>query len=192
MAYAHVPTIPDAPIPFHPTLSAHRKTYTYTFSIGPMYDPTQYRTVWYIGPNHTCPMMDDMIVASQCLVGIHDFNAFTGAPRSKSDLIQRQSDQYNTTCTIESIHISTHDVWTNQNTISTYTVEIIGDRFLYKMIRFMMGAMIAVGKGQLSIHDINVMLKTGQRSRKEFECAPAHPLILQNVQYNVPIQWQSV
>ena len=193
MAYAHVPTLPQSPIPFHPTLSAHWKTYTYTFSIGPMYDPTQCRNVWYIGPDHTC-QIDDVMKASQCMVGRHDFQALSGAPRSKSDLIQRQSGSSNTTCYIESIQITKNEnVWTNQNTISTYTVQITGDRFLYKMIRFMMGAMIAVGKGQLSMDDIPTMLLTGQRiDRKEFECAPAHALILQNVQYDIPIQWQSV
>ena len=191
MAYAHIPVVQQGRIPFHPTLSAHRKTYTYTFSIGPMCDPTQHRTVWYIGHADQCNI--DMIRnASQCLVGQHDFNAFTGAPRSKSDVIKRQSGQYNTTCYIEAINITKRtDVWTNQNTISTYTVHIIGDRFLYKMIRFMIGAMIAVGKGQLSIDDIHDMLLIGQR-RKEFECAPAHALTLHDVQYNVPVHWQSV
>ena len=59
------------------------------------------------------------------------------------------------------------------------------------MIRFMIGSIIAVGKGQLSMGDLHDMLSTGQRG-KEFECAPAHALTLQNVDYNVPIQWQSV
>ena len=193
MAYAHIPSIPQgSSLPFHPTLSAHRKSYTYTFSIGPMHDPTQSRTVWHIG-NHCYTFIDAVRKASHSLVGIHDFRAFSGAPRSKSDLLQRQkSDRYNTTCCIESITITERtDVWTNQNTIFTYSVQIIGDRFLYKMIRFMIGSIIAVGKGQLSMGDLHDMLSTGQRG-KEFECAPAHALTLQNVDYNVPIQWQSV
>ena len=193
MAYAHIPSIPQgSSLPFHPTLSAHRKSYTYTFSIGPMHDPTQSRTVWHIG-NHCYTFIDAVRKASHSLVGIHDFRAFSGAPRSKSDLLQRQkSDRYNTTCCIESITITERtDVWTNQNTIFTYSVQIIGDRFLYKMIRFMIGSIIAVGKGQLSMGDLHDMLSTGQRD-KDFECAPAHALTLQNVDYNVPIQWQSV
>jgi len=44
----------------------------------------------------------------------------------------------------------------------TFTVLITGDRFLYKMVRNIVGAIVAVGCGHLEIEDVRVALETGK------------------------------
>jgi tRNA pseudouridine(38-40) synthase len=219
MAYAPVPTLswlslvrddvdttlPPRHGPFHPTVSARAKTYRYTFSVGPMPDPTQWRSVWYVGSCTTTTStttntvsshdqrrwdIDAVDQARQYLEGCHNFAAFQGAPRGSSD--QRRRLLQNTTCTMEAIRIHPREVWNNRTI--TYDIEITGDRFLYKMVRFMVGAMVAVGVGKLSASDIQQFLHTGNRSStthgSEFECAPPHALVLQHVHYDIPIEWK--
>ena len=44
----------------------------------------------------------------------------------------------------------------------TFTVVITGDRFLYKMIRNIVGTIVAVGCGHLELDDVRVALDTGK------------------------------
>mmetsp|Transcript_18672 Transcript_18672/g.52175 ORF Transcript_18672/g.52175 Transcript_18672/m.52175 type:complete len:100 (-) Transcript_18672:581-880(-) len=78
-----------------------------------------------------------------------------------------------------------------------YRIVVNGDRFLYKMVRFLVGALVAVGEGKLSKDDLTRALDTGSWSdgdgkRTEFECAPAHGLTLARVDYGheTVFDWQ--
>lgn len=175
--------------PFHPTLSARSKTYRYRFSVGPMHDPTQRRLVWHVGDSvdgesANWSSKEAVRQACSCLQGRHDFAAFRGAARGPDDK-RRRIDQ-DTVCTIHSITIEEAATW--QNT-TTFTLEVKGDRFLYKMVRFLVGAVVAVGQDKLSVDDVDRLLETGVRRENEFECAPAHGLVLHDVEYDPPIEW---
>lgn len=182
--------------PFHPTLSARSKTYQYKFSVGPRHDPIQRRTTWHIATstpvgtaaqNMSC--WDSSLVqqACDCLKGHHNFSAFQGAPRGAGD--KRKRPQQDTMCTIESITVTRQASWWDETT-ATFVVQINGDRFLYKMVRFLVGALVAVGKGKLHVVQLNRFLETGRRNGTEFECAPAHGLVLHQVHYDLPIDWK--
>jgi tRNA pseudouridine38-40 synthase len=189
MAYAAVPLIPHATQPFHPSISARSKTYRYTFSVGPMHDPTQWRTVWHLH-SHSTWDIDALFDAATVLQGCHDFKAFQGAPRGSCER-RRRLDQ-NTMCTIESIVIrpKRNDLW-NQRLATTYEVYITGDRFLYKMVRFLVGALVAVGTGRCTVTDLEQFLATGRRQGVTLECAPPHGLVLHSVQYDESLlEWQ--
>jgi tRNA pseudouridine38-40 synthase len=168
---------------FHPSLSAHAKTYHYTVSVGPRHDPTQYRWVWHVGEQ-----LDLDLVRSACQVlqsGSHDFAAFQGAPRGSDD--KRKRENQSTVCTIDCISIEPVSVWLDT---TTYTISVTGDRFLYKQIRFLVGALVAVGTDKLQVSAIEEMLLTGTREgQTPFECAPAHGLSLHEVHYDIPIRW---
>jgi tRNA pseudouridine38-40 synthase len=79
-------------------------------------------------------------------------------------------------------------------------VIVTGDRFLYRMVRLMVGAMVAVGRDKLKAEDIAIALETGkwdipndgEGRRHQFTCAPAHGLVLHHVDYGEDIQfdWQ--
>ena len=98
--------------------------------------------------------------------------------------------------------------------LRTYTITVTGNRFLYKMVRFLVGSLVAVGMGQLNLADIEQALETGcwneilggneddivvdddsnreSPKRKQFQCAPPHGLVLKHVDYgsDVSIDWK--
>ena len=95
----------------------------------------------------------------------------------------------------------------------TFTIVITGDRFLYKMVRNIVGTIVAVGCDHLEITDVNGALETGSWGGCESDteetdsgasvtssertirriCAPARGLTLTEVQYpkEVFLDWRS-
>ena len=72
----------------------------------------------------------------------------------------------------------------------TFTVVITGDRFLYKMVRNIVGTIVAVGCGHLELEDVSIALETGKWDRENRRiCAPARGLTLTEVNYPPDIQF---
>jgi tRNA pseudouridine(38-40) synthase len=198
-----------AVIPFHPTLSCTNKTYQYQFSVGGhVQDPTQRRFTLQLkqSSREIISHDDDLLLArmrqaADCLQGRHNFAAFSGAPRGSDDRRKRREENpEDTICHIFQIDIehvsplSLSTTWKQQPT-DTYRISICGNRFLYKMARFIVGAIISVGLGKVQVGDLEQALMRGKRRGPQdvpFYCAPPDFLILHEVQYNVPIEWQSV
>jgi tRNA pseudouridine38-40 synthase len=184
LALAPIPAAPSAGnLPFHPTLSSTFKTYKYTLSVGPFHDPTQYRRVWHTGDESLC--LDRILDACTVLQGTNDFASFQGAARGSSD--KRKRGDQNSTCTMNHVSVTHTSSWLQTD---TYTVTVTGDRFLYKMVRFLVGALVAVGRNQLTTQDIVHALESGDRGNMTWECAPAHGLVLHDVNYDDHIDWQ--
>jgi tRNA pseudouridine38-40 synthase len=61
------------------------------------------------------------------------------------------------------------------------TVTVTGDRFLYKMVRRIVGALVACGTGRLSPDDVRAALDG--RPHPPFTTAPARGLVLDSVSY---------
>ena len=186
---AEMPTSTDDPssIPFHPTLASESKTYHYQLSAGPRIDPTTRRFQWHVGHQMD---IEKLRAVAKILQGQHNFAAFRGAARGASD--KDKFAKQDTTCRISRIEIDAQDgtCWRNNTNVR---VSISGDRFLYKMMRFLVGSMVAVASDSSSLElcDVQEMLDTGVRS-KEFQCAPAEGLTLVNVQFNTPLAWKVV
>jgi tRNA pseudouridine38-40 synthase len=186
-------SVMDDERPFHPTLDAVSKTYEYTFSVGPVHDPLMWRTVWHLEADDFS-YEDAERASRELFVGRHKFAAFRGAPRGKDD--KRRHDEESTVCRIFN---STMSISSNESTLpgvplTTYTVSITGDRFLYKMVRFVVGSLVAVGTGRLSYDIVRRALETGawedsNGDTVQFTCAPAHGLVLTKVGYDLPIEW---
>jgi tRNA pseudouridine38-40 synthase len=60
-------------------------------------------------------------------------------------------------------------------------VTVRGDRFLYKMVRRIVGALVAYGSGRLTQKDIRAAL--AGRPFQPFQTAPAQGLLLDSVEY---------
>lgn len=181
--------------PFHPTLSAISKTYKYTFSVGPLHDPILYHRLWHI---HGSWDMEEAIKACHILEGDHDFKAFRGLSRIREQKRKKLPPQ-DSICTLEHVVIHPMDVGSQPvagmttttmttSTTNTYVITITGNRFLYKMVRFLVGAIIATGQGKVSLEDLKNAFVTGQRP--VFECAPAKGLVLHEVIFSEVIEWQ--
>ncbi len=60
-------------------------------------------------------------------------------------------------------------------------IAVEGDRFLYKMVRRIVGALVAYGTGRLTQKDIRAAL--AGKTSKPFQTAPACGLLLDSVDY---------
>lgn len=162
------------------------------------------------GNNNNNNNVQSMIDASQLFIGYHNFIAFRGAPKGNSNKIKFAKQ--NTHCHIIDISITTTTTTTKSSSSSTtkqfqqeqqededitqfIRISITADRFLYKMIRFIVGCLVSVGKNQLNLNDIHDMLITGKRpttKNKKLICAPPEGLFLKHVHYKENINWKIV
>jgi tRNA pseudouridine38-40 synthase len=183
LAIAPTPDVPSSgsDLPFHPTLSSTSKTYCYTLSTGPFHDPTQYRRVWHTRDG-LC--LDNIREACAVFQGRHEFASFQGAARGSDD--KRKRLHQNSVCHLSHVSVTHTSSWLQTD---TYTVTVTGDRFLYKMVRFLVGALVAVGRNQLTTDDIVHVLESGNRGNVTWECAPSHGLMLHDVHYDDHIDW---
>lgn len=139
---------------FHPTLDAIGKEYHYRICTSPVQDPTKRLYSWHF------PLLLDQAaieLAAKDLAGTHDFSAFAN------------EKEENPLCTLESISYQEYFI-------------IRGDRFLYKMVRNIVGTLVYIGCGKLPVDAIPSILKSLDR-KKGGVTAPAHGLYLHQVFY---------
>jgi tRNA pseudouridine38-40 synthase len=133
----------------------------------------------------------------QLFVGTHDFGAFRA--RDKDD--SKDGDTIRTISMFQMNHspcpsVSVVDgllspittgategnVHRQKRTI-TYQVLVTGNRFMYKMVRILVGAVIAVGMGKETLESVHTALGSKTDENRYKFCAPAHGLALLNVSY---------
>ncbi|MGX4685357.1 tRNA pseudouridine(38-40) synthase TruA [Vagococcus sp. JNUCC 83] len=98
------------------------------------------------------------------LTGTHDFKGFSALKKTKKS----------TTRTISEISIQ------QEGELIHFT--FVGDGFLHKMVRIIMGTLLDIGTGKLSIDDIDTIFETGVRSQAG-DTVPAQGLFLDEVFY---------
>lgn len=83
----------------------------------------------------------------------------------------------------------------NTSNVGIYTVTITGDRFLYKMVRNMVGCIVAAACGYLEVSDIQKSFKHPLDISDSMRriCAPARGLTLYNVEFpeDIAFDWSS-
>ncbi len=145
-----------APQEFHPTLDAVGKEYRYRICQDPVQDPTLRLYSWHIPHGLDRAKME---LAAKDLIGTYDFTAFAN------------EGEKNPICTIESIEFDG-------------IFRIRGDRFLYKMVRNLVGTLIYVGRTKLAADSIPAILASKDRKNAGIT-APAHGLYLHQVFYQL-------
>lgn len=171
--------------PFHPTLDAQNKTYQYRFSFGLTPDPSQWRRTWHVGNDFDVLSLD---AACTVLQGTHDFRAFRGAPRGKDD--RRKQLKESTICTLFSVSLERDTAPCPIPGLHTYQLSVTGDRFLYKMVRFLVGSLVSLGLGQINHDDVAHALETGSFDpRRRPSCAPGNGLLLADVAFKSDLNW---
>lgn len=105
-----------------------------------------------------------MKLAAKDIIGKHDFKAFM-ASRSKIKDTKRE---------IYDVQINTLN--------GRIIIDIIGNGFLYNMVRIIVGTLLEIGSGRLDICTIKNMLTTGNRNLGG-KTAPSQGLYLVNVEY---------
>lgn len=108
---------------------------------------------------------DKMNEAGRVLTEYEDFGAFCKAG----------SDVKTTLC-----HVS-HAQW-HQTSPTTWYFEITANRFLRNMVRAVVGTLIEVGRGRMTIDDFRAVIEGRQRTQAG-ESMPGKALFLENVEY---------
>ena len=155
--------VSKVPEDFHARYSAKGKRYVYRLYLGRAH-PKIARYRWSLGDRELD--IDAMNSAAKILIGVHDFTAFSA----------NRGAEYkdNPVKDLRKLDVSRRG---REVKISTE-----GSGYLYKMVRMIVGALVAVGTGKLSNGDIARALESKKRSNL-FQAAPAKGLTLEKVFY---------
>ena len=146
---------------FHARFSAKGKRYDYFVHLG---DAAPF-TRPYCWPVFRPLDLEAMRAAAAVLVGKHDFRAFTALNGPARENTVREITRLDVVRTGRRIRI---------------TAEAPG--FLYKMVRSLAGALVAVGEGRLTVAEVRALLRSGKRTAAVLT-APPQGLFLTKVFY---------
>ena len=149
---------------FHPRFDARSRWYRYTVVQAEQRQPLlQYRAWQYYWPLD----IEIMQQAAALLIGTHDFACFGNPPQGNN--------------TVRDLMVSR---WTMQpqpyGALFTYDVE--ANAFLQHMVRRMVGLLVDVGRGTISLIDFERIFKSADLSLVK-SLAPPQGLILEKVRY---------
>ena len=147
---------------FHARYSAKSRVYKYLIWRGDTFSPFYRRFSWQV---HYQLGLEEMRKAAECLVGLHDFASFQGtgsASRSSERELMRFSIRGRAKGWI------------------VITIEASG--FLRHMVRNIMGTLIEVGKGSMTVAEFRDIFESKDRSRAGIT-APPQGLFLKKVKY---------
>jgi tRNA pseudouridine38-40 synthase len=144
---------------FHARFDAKAKTYRYTFFLGKVVSPFIYRYVYHCG----FPLnLDRIYEAVGLLKGQHDFAAFSTKSPKRATTIR---------------HITAIDVLREGDLLK---LEITADGFLRYMVRRIAGTLREVGRGRISLDQVQLMLTAAAEGGPSL---PAKGLTLVRVNY---------
>ena len=150
---------------FHPRFAAKRKTYQYRIFRDEVCPPFEWRYVYH----HPYPLNEAaMIAAAPLLEGEHDFSAF--ASSDERDELEP--------CKVRTIYRSAI-----ARAGSTLLYRVTGSGFLKHMVRNIVGVLLEVGKGNVSLEEVTARLKSNSGIRPG-PTAPASGLFLISVDYD--------
>ena len=147
---------------FHARFSATGKVYRYRLWSGPILPPLEYGRVWHLPGDLDLRLMK---TAAAHFIGRHDFAGFAA---------NRGHAERDTVRTIRDISVRRRGF--------TWTVEVDGDGFLYKMVRLMVGSLTQCGLGKMAVSELVVRLN-GEHKKSARLAAPAAGLYLVRVRY---------
>jgi tRNA pseudouridine38-40 synthase len=149
-----------ASMDFHPTLDARSKEYVYEICNTSVQSPFHRKFSWHF------PFPLDLAVMQKCahhLIGTHDFAAFGNERQGGERSVFR----------IEILPLENKRV----------RIVIHGNRFLYKMVRNIVGTLAYIGCGKIPREKLPFILGSHDREQAGMT-APAHGLSLYRVFYD--------
>ncbi len=155
---------------FHARFSAVGKTYRYRFHTAPVLPPLQAGLSWHL-PWVSEEQITEMTNVLQEITGTHDFRSFSANRNDGKD-----ADR-NTTRTI----FSTDLLKEKEN---QYVIEVHGNGFLYKMVRFLVGTCTSHLRKKITLEEIKELLEGKYPEQKAPHCAPPDGLSLWQVHYD--------
>ncbi|MBI5399840.1 tRNA pseudouridine(38-40) synthase TruA [Candidatus Saganbacteria bacterium] len=157
----------------HVRHDAKTKIYEYLIFNGENLPPQLNHLVWQVG----LPLnLTAMKRAARYLVGKHDFSSFCAAHSDDKDFVKK----------IHSFDIcsalgGSFVIWGGVK-YRLIRIRVTGDGFLYKMVRNIVGTLVCVGLGKLTVADVKGILEAKDR-QKAGRTAPAQGLCLVKIRY---------
>jgi tRNA pseudouridine38-40 synthase len=148
---------------FHARFDAKGKTYRYLVWNGHVQDPFTLDTHWHVPREVNFAAMRR---AARLLLGRHDFATFTSNPGYERESTVRTMKRASLVRKGE-----------------TLVFHFSADGFLYRMVRNLVGAIVRVGLGKITVEDFGRILRACSRSEAP-ATAPACGLYLMNVTYS--------
>jgi tRNA pseudouridine38-40 synthase len=145
----------------HPRFSAVRRAYRYTILNTAVRSPLLRATSYHVG---VLLNVDAMNEAAQALVGRHDFAAFGGPMRKGGSTVRTV---YSIVCRREGDMV---------------IVDIEANAYLSRMVRHIVGTLLAVGRGALPVVAVAEILESRDRNQAQ-AAAPAQGLCLMDIGY---------
>lgn len=155
-----------APPGFHPRFSARSRLYRYDVAQADQRQPLLRHRAWYIGGQ-----LDGEVIqqAARLLVGEYNFAAFGRPPKGEN-----------------AVRVVYRSEWTRQpieyGSLWTYRVEATA--FLQHMVRRIVGMLVAVGQGRLTVETFEQIFRSANRSAVRW-MAPPEGLTLEAVRYDL-------
>lgn len=157
-------SLSNADANFHPTLDCNGKTYHYEICHGPTQLPHHRMYSWHIP--HLLDI-EEMKKAALLLTGNYDFSSFCNVKNNEF-----YKDKIRDLQRIDFFEIEPNRL----------KIALKGRNFLYKMARNLVGTLVYVGLGKISVSTIPSILENKDRKAAGV-CAPAHGLSLFAVHY---------
>lgn len=156
-----VKAVEEMPERFHARYNAVRKQYSYYVWNNPIPSAFERQHSFFVPQKLDITKMEQ---ACRKLEGSHDFLGFSALKKSKKSTVR----------TIEKIAIEQEG--------NMIHVTFVGEGFLYKMVRIIMGTLLEIGAGTMTLEDIDKVFDSKIRENAG-ETAPAYGLFLDKVEY---------
>jgi tRNA pseudouridine38-40 synthase len=162
-----VQEIKPVPLDFNPRYAATARTYEYRIGTGPeAHSPFRHSWSWALDAELDLDLMHS---AAAKLVGRHSFKSF-----AKSG--QPERGEF---CTIQSA------AWRHWEDLGLI-FRITADRYLHRMVRYLVGTMVDIGRGRRPSEDLTLLLDDPEGPLETSPPAPPQGLFLSYVAYDGP------
>ncbi len=165
--------VKEVPKDFHARFSAKGKKYIYKIVASNENDVFSRKYCYNVGRTLD---LEKMRQAAAHIVGTHDFACFRASGANKEKSTER---------TVHSLKLI-DDAQPNNNpntTTQTINLEIIGNAFLYNMVRIITGTLIDVGHGKIPPDMLIDIIQSKDRQRAR-HTAPPQGLYLSEIYFN--------
>jgi len=149
---------------FHPRYDALARGYRYHVLVAPVRQPLYRQRAWHI---YQLNDVEAMQRAAALLIGEHDFAAFGTPPQGTNTVRAVYRCEWRVDSQPDGLHLFYH---------------VEATAFLYQMVRRMVGMMVAVGRGQITLAAFEDIFRSADLSRAK-HLAPAQGLVLELVRY---------
>jgi len=138
------------------------KHYQYRICTAPVDDPlTRHLHWWYARPLDLAAMQ----AAAALLVGTHDFRGLQVQSGKEHEATVREIYAVRVTAAADEL-----------------VIDVLGHSFMYKLVRSLVGLLVAVGCGHVQVENVPMLL-AGEPAARRSEVAPPHGLTLVRVFY---------